>query len=330
MKVALNGRGGKVGSVLAPALEAAGHELVELDDAEAVVDFTAPEAVVENVERRSSAGSRASSGRRAGSRPELSELAEEKGVALFYAPNFAIGAVLMMRFAAEAARHLPRAEIIELHGEAKKDAPSGTARATAERIGGAEIHSVRLPASSPTRKSCSAATGSCSRSGTTPSTARRTCPASCSRSRSSRACRRGSPSAWRSCLAELERGKQRCYVVYAVAPDGVTARQANELLNEYVADRRRGFVVFHDHFTGKPHGGFAVFDVRDREAFDLLEDHGPLQGWDVAVHALTFSMAATGFAAQMDLTAEEYGGKTLAERREEEGEDERFWWLRRG
>jgi hypothetical protein len=118
--------------------------------------------------------------------------------------------------------------------------------------------------------------------------------------------------------------------VYAVAPDGVTARQANELLNEYVADRRRGFVVFHDHFTGTPHGGFAVFDVRSREAFDLLADHGPLAGWEVAVHALTFSLAATGFAAQMHLTAEEYGGKTLAERRQEEGEDERFWWLRRG
>jgi len=54
--------------------------------------------------------------------------------------------VLMMRFAAEAARHLPRAEIIELHNEAKKDAPSGTARATAEGMGGdPSIHSVRLP-----------------------------------------------------------------------------------------------------------------------------------------------------------------------------------------
>ena len=118
--------------------------------------------------------------------------------------------------------------------------------------------------------------------------------------------------------------------MYAVAPDGVTARQANELLNGYVADRRRGFVVFHDHFTGKPHGGLAVFDVRGQEAFDLLDDLGPLEGWDVAVHALTFSMAATGFAAQMALTAEEYGGKTLGERREVEGADERFWWLRRG
>ena len=129
-------------------------------------------------------------------------------------------------------------------------------------------------------------------------------------------------------MAELARGKQRCYLVYAVAPDGVTARQANVLLNEYIEDRRRGFVIFHDHFTGKPHGGFAVFDVRDAQAYELLEDHGPLEGWEVRVHALTFSMAATGFAAQMELTAEAYGGKTLAERREEEGEDERFWWLR--
>ncbi len=76
--------------------------------------------------------------------------ARAAGVAVFHAPNFAIGAVLAMRFAAEAARHLPRAEIIELHSEHKLDSPSGTAAATAERISaetGAEvpIHSVRLP-----------------------------------------------------------------------------------------------------------------------------------------------------------------------------------------
>jgi hypothetical protein len=129
-------------------------------------------------------------------------------------------------------------------------------------------------------------------------------------------------------LAELARGKQRCYLVYAVAPDGVTARQANVLLNEYIEDRRRGFVIFHDHFTGKPHGGFAVFDVRDAQAYELLEDHGPLEGWEVRVHALTFSMAATGFAAQMALTAEAYGGKRLDQLRREETDDERFWWLR--
>ena len=111
----------------------------------------------------------------------LAGVAEEKGVALFYAPNFAIGAVLMMRFAAEAARHLPRAEIVELHGEAKKDAPSGTAKATAERLGGAEIHSVRLPGLVAHQEVLFGGTDSCSRSATTPSTARRTCPASCSR-----------------------------------------------------------------------------------------------------------------------------------------------------
>ena len=63
-----------------------------------------------------------------------------------YAPNFAQGAVLMMRFAEEAAKRFPRAEIIELHSEAKRDAPSGTSKATAARMGtDPEIHSVRLP-----------------------------------------------------------------------------------------------------------------------------------------------------------------------------------------
>ena len=145
MRVALNGRGGKVGSVLAPALVAAGHELVELGDAEAMVDFTSPETVAGNIRAALERGIPCVVGTSGWEPSGLAEIAEEKGVALFYAPNFAIGAVLMMRFAAEAARHLPRAEIVELHGEAKKDAPSGTARATAERMGGAEIHSVRLP-----------------------------------------------------------------------------------------------------------------------------------------------------------------------------------------
>jgi 4-hydroxy-tetrahydrodipicolinate reductase len=67
-------------------------------------------------------------------------------VRLFVAPNFSIGAVLMMRFAKEAAVHFPRAEIVELHNEQKLDAPSGTAKATAALIGGEPaIHSVRLP-----------------------------------------------------------------------------------------------------------------------------------------------------------------------------------------
>ena len=134
-----------MGSVLAPALEAAGHELVELDNAEAMVDFTAPEAVVENVAAALAGGVPCVVGTTGWDPKTVEGEARERGLAVLHAPNFAIGAVLMMRLAEQAARYLPRAEIVELHGEQKKDAPSGTAKATAERLGGAEIHSVRLP-----------------------------------------------------------------------------------------------------------------------------------------------------------------------------------------
>ena len=127
----------------------------------------------------------------------------------------------------------------------------------------------------------------------------------------------------------LSKGNQRCYLVYALAPETVTARAANDLLNDYIGDRRRGVVIFHDHFTGKPHGGVAVFDVRNEEAYALLDDPGPLAGWDLRVHALTFSLAATGFAAQMELTVEGYAGTTLAQLRADEEPDERFWWRER-
>jgi 4-hydroxy-tetrahydrodipicolinate reductase len=146
MNVVLNGRNGKVGRVLAPALEAAGHSLVELDGAEAMIDFTAPEAVESNVAAALERGIPSVIGTTSFDHGRVDAAAREQGVACFHAPNFALGAVLMMRFAAEAARHLPRAEIVELHNEAKKDAPSGTARATAELVGGdPAIHSVRLP-----------------------------------------------------------------------------------------------------------------------------------------------------------------------------------------
>jgi 4-hydroxy-tetrahydrodipicolinate reductase len=146
VRICLNGRGGKVGTVLAPALEAAGHELAELEQAEAMVDFTAPEAAPENVRRALQAGVPCVVGTTGWDAESLGEFAGERGLALFYAPNFAVGAVLMMRLAAEAARYLPRAEIVELHNETKRDAPSGTARATAERLpGDPPIHSVRLP-----------------------------------------------------------------------------------------------------------------------------------------------------------------------------------------
>lgn len=146
MKLVLNGRGGKVGLVLAPALEHAGHELVDLGAAEAMVDFTAPAAVEANVAAALERGVSCVIGTTGFDHALVDAAARERRVACFHAPNFALGAVLMMRFAREAAAHMPRAEIVELHNEAKKDAPSGTAKATAELLGGEPaIHSIRLP-----------------------------------------------------------------------------------------------------------------------------------------------------------------------------------------
>ena len=147
VNVLLNGRGGKVGVVLGPALEAAGHTLVPaLADADAIVDFTRPDAVVGNVLAAIEAGVPAIVGTSGWDPAAVDEAARTAGLPVFFAPNFAIGAVLMMRFAAQAHRHLPAAAIIELHHDTKVDAPSGTAKATAERLGGSvPIHSVRLP-----------------------------------------------------------------------------------------------------------------------------------------------------------------------------------------
>jgi len=147
VNVLLNGRGGKVGSALAPRLEAAGHRLVDdLAAADAMVDFTSPEAVEGNVRAALEAGVPCVVGTTGWDPEPFDALARERGVQLFVAPNFAIGAVLMMRFAAAAAQYLPRAEIVELHAETKRDAPSGTAKATAALLpGDPPIHSVRLP-----------------------------------------------------------------------------------------------------------------------------------------------------------------------------------------
>jgi 4-hydroxy-tetrahydrodipicolinate reductase len=157
MKLLLFGARGKVGSALAPKLVEAGHEVtpVERGDSptylgrEAAIDFTRPDAVRANVEACLGAGVPCvvgTSGLGPGDLAAVDDLAREQGVACFVVPNFAVGAVLMMRFAEQAARYMPRAEIVELHHETKVDAPSGTAKATAELIAGdVPIHSVRLP-----------------------------------------------------------------------------------------------------------------------------------------------------------------------------------------
>ena len=148
MKVALYGSRGRVGSVLAPALAAAGHEVADADPAgcDAAVDFTRPDAVEANVLACLAAGVPVVVGTTGWETGAADEAARAAGLPVLYAPNFALGAVLMMRFAAEASRVLERAEIVELHHPDKLDAPSGTAKATAALMAGeTPIHSVRLP-----------------------------------------------------------------------------------------------------------------------------------------------------------------------------------------
>ena len=154
MRLAFFGAEGKVGQALVPVLERAGHSVrgIEIGDdvdvagLDACVDFTTPNAAPANVGAALDQGVSCVVGTTGWEPAALGELARERGLRLFVAPNFSIGAVLMMRFAAQAAAYMPRAEIVELHNEAKQDAPSGTAALTATLIGGdVTIHSVRLP-----------------------------------------------------------------------------------------------------------------------------------------------------------------------------------------
>jgi 4-hydroxy-tetrahydrodipicolinate reductase len=124
-----------------PAL---GTTLAEvLGDADVVVDFTQPDTALDNALACVAAGVHVVIGTTGW---DIGPLRDARGANVFIAPNFAIGAVLMMRFAAEASRHMAKAEIIELHHDRKLDRPSGTAARTASLMeGDVPIHSVRLP-----------------------------------------------------------------------------------------------------------------------------------------------------------------------------------------
>jgi 4-hydroxy-tetrahydrodipicolinate reductase len=172
--VAVAGAAGRMGETVCAAVQAAEDmELVARADPrlglslaaalerepDVVVDFTQPDTALANALECLRAGAHVVIGTTGFDLAELAERAralaaeapDGRAPNAFVAPNFAIGAVLMMRFAAEAARYMAKAEIVELHHERKLDAPSGTAARTArlmaEATGGAEppIHSVRLP-----------------------------------------------------------------------------------------------------------------------------------------------------------------------------------------
>ncbi len=168
IRVAVAGAAGRMGATVCEAVQGApdmqltgradpqlGVALEQvLGEADVVVDFTQPDTALGNALACVQAGVHVVIGT-TGFDVEPLRQARTPGAGrqanVLIAPNFAIGAVLMMRFAAEAARHMASAEIVELHHDAKLDAPSGTAKRTAELMasatGGAEppIHSVRLP-----------------------------------------------------------------------------------------------------------------------------------------------------------------------------------------
>jgi 4-hydroxy-tetrahydrodipicolinate reductase len=159
IRVAVAGAAGRMGRTVcaavhsAPDLELTGRAdpVLETDiadtlpNADVLVDFTIPATVVENARAAVAAGVHVVIGTTGFDPAELGDLTSAPAN-VFVAPNFAIGAVLMMQFAAQAARHMRKAEIIELHHDRKLDAPSGTAARTAELMGGdVPIHSVRLP-----------------------------------------------------------------------------------------------------------------------------------------------------------------------------------------
>jgi 4-hydroxy-tetrahydrodipicolinate reductase len=128
-----------------PAHDTTVEQLLDEHEPDVLVDFTIPTTAVANAVQAITRGVHVVIGTTGFDVEDLRDV-DGASANVFVAPNFAIGAVLMMKFAAEAARHMSRAEIIELHHDRKLDRPSGTAARTAELMGGeVPIHSVRLP-----------------------------------------------------------------------------------------------------------------------------------------------------------------------------------------
>jgi 4-hydroxy-tetrahydrodipicolinate reductase len=165
IRVAVSGADGRMGRTVCEAVEGAdGMELAAkadpalgvdlksvLDDVDVVVDFTTPDTALDNVKLCLDAGVHVVLGTTGFDLDALKAAAEGGNANCFVAPNFAIGAVLLMQAAQLVAKHMPECEIVELHHDRKLDAPSGTAKRTAELIDAAggnvhqPIHSVRLP-----------------------------------------------------------------------------------------------------------------------------------------------------------------------------------------
>jgi hypothetical protein len=101
--------------------------------------------------------------------------------------------------------------------------------------------------------------------------------------------------------------KPRCFLVYALAPAGLPAAEANRMFNEFIGDRELPPAIFHDHFIGEP-GGVAIFYVDNPAARDALIDQGRLKGWQVQLQPLIFSYSPSAFDEQTAFTLKAYRG----------------------
>jgi len=189
IKVIVNGCNGQMGKEVIRALQNNNEIIlvgqtgrndnlkteIKLKNADVVVDFTNPSSAYDNIISILECGAHAvvgTTGINDSQKSSIDKLAKQKNKAVLLAPNFSIGAILMMKFAAEAARYMPYVEIVEYHHDKKADSPSGTAIHTAEyinsivkttkapvvnskelfdsasqgaKIGNIRIHSIRLP-----------------------------------------------------------------------------------------------------------------------------------------------------------------------------------------
>jgi hypothetical protein len=118
---------------------------------------------------------------------------------------------------------------------------------------------------------------------------------------------------------------RRWFLMYALAPEGTTAREANDRLNEYVADSRRGLWSGTTTSSVRTAARSCSTSARRRSGRCSMIP-GPVAGWEMSVHPLTFSLSAVGFAAQTSFTLESYRGVSLDDLAAAEPDDPRFWW----
>ena len=97
------------------------------------------------------------------------------------------------------------------------------------------------------------------------------------------------------------------YLVYALAPEGMGRKEADDRFNDYLRNSRLGLVVHHDHFMDRP-GAFAAIEAKTPEQVAALREPGPLEGWQLHAHPLQFSPTGAGFWIQADSTMRRFSG----------------------